>query len=95
MNASSTTALATVLALGAMATAQAPEFTGPLPYQTIADSPFFGGGQQCPFALETFPGGDVSVGGWQIGGGTENRASIVAGVGVPPGGFVLRPTISG
>jgi len=90
MNASSTTALATVLALGAMATAQAPEFTGPVPYQTIADSPFFGGGQQCPFALETFPGGDVSVGGWQIGGGTENRASIVAGVGVPPGGFVLQ-----
>ncbi len=64
-----------------------PVFTGPLPYQSIADSPYFGDGVTC-YALETFPSGSQSVSGFNYNSGTG--AAIVPGVGVLPAGHVLQ-----
>jgi hypothetical protein len=73
--------------LAGAASANQPTFFGPLPYASIADSPFFGGGQVC-YQLETFPGGQLSVPGLTFN--SQSGAAIVAGVGVPPGGHVLQ-----
>jgi hypothetical protein len=73
--------------LAGAAAANQPTFFGPLPYASIADSPFFGEGQAC-FQLETFPDGQVSVPGLTFN--SQTGAAIVAGVGVPPGGHVLQ-----
>ena len=78
--------VAACLGMASVASGQAPAFTGPLPYQGIADSPFFSSGQVC-YALETFPQGAISVPGFSF---SPNGAAIVPGVGVPPGGFVLQ-----
>lgn len=76
-------------ALGAvsLATAAPPVFTGPTPYQSIADSPYFGFGMDC-FEVEVFPGGVVSVPGYSFN--SASGAAIIPGVGVPPGGHVLQ-----
>jgi hypothetical protein len=73
--------------LAGAAAANQPTFFGPLPYASVADSPFFGGGQAC-YQLETFPEGQVSVPGLTFN--SQSGAAIVAGVGVPPGGHVLQ-----
>jgi hypothetical protein len=69
-----------------------PVFTGPLPYQSIADSPYFGDGQTC-YALETFPDGVQSQPSFQFN--SQTGAEIVPGVGVPPGGHVLQANTIG
>ena len=83
--------VAACLGMASVASGQAPAFTGPLPYQGIADSPFFSSGQVC-YALETFPQGAISVPGFSF---SPNGAAIVPGVGVPPGGFVLQASALG
>ena len=76
-----------VLGVAAVSTAAPPVFTGPLPYQSLSDSPYFGFGMEC-FEVEVFPGGVVSVPGYSFNELTG--ATIVPGVGVPPGGHVLQ-----
>ena len=83
--------VAGILGVPSIAAAQNPTFTGPLPYQGIADSPYFSSGQVC-YSLETFPQGAISVPGFSF---SPNGAAIVPGVGVPPGGFVLQASSLG
>ena len=76
-----------VLGVASLAASAPPVFTGPTPYQSIADSPYFADGQTC-YALETFPDGVQSQPGFQFN--SETGAQIIPGVGVPPGGYVLE-----
>lgn len=78
--------------VAAFAFAAPPVFTGPQPYSSIADSPYFGNGQSC-FALEFFPDGTQSVPSLQINYATG--ASIVTAVGVPPGNHALQANALG
>jgi hypothetical protein len=87
MNGSTLVPMFATFALGAAAAAQVPVFDDPVPYQSLADSTYFGNGQQC-FALEFFPDGMQTVPGLQFNSGTG--AAIVEAVGVPPGGYTLQ-----
>ena len=66
-----------VLGVASLAASAPPVFTGPTPYQSIADSPYFADGQTC-YALETFPDGVQSQPGFQFN--SETGAQIIPGV---------------
>lgn len=87
MRANRITTVLGVLGVSVTASAAPPVFTGPVPYLSLADSPYFGFGKEC-FEVEVFPGGVVSVPGYSYN--QQSGAAIVPGVGVPPGGHVLE-----
>jgi len=64
--------------MAAVAMGQNASFLNPTPYQSVADSPFFGDGQTC-FELEDFQSGGVSTPGLTI---PQNQGTVTSPAGV-------------